>query len=148
MSSCDHNILSPSSFSWWGGYLNLKPNAKIIYPSLWFRPQVVNRTRLAEDMFPPHWMCIQTSDIDMVTFESNMASLIYDHIDDVYVYLCDAINKYPDRHIYYILIVLYMKLNNIVNDKNYITFLSEQDLDIINNHSLDDIYSIYNIKEY
>ena len=36
MSLCNHNIMSNSSFSWWGSYLNKNINKKIYCPSVWF----------------------------------------------------------------------------------------------------------------
>ena len=39
MSLCEINIMSNSSFSWWGSYLNKNINKKVFVPSIWFGPK-------------------------------------------------------------------------------------------------------------
>lgn len=52
MSLCQNNILSNSSFSWWGSYLNKNRNKKTFVPSIWFGP---NGEKNYEDIYENEW---------------------------------------------------------------------------------------------
>jgi hypothetical protein len=54
MTLCDHNIISNSSFSWWGAWLNTNPNKKVVAPSNWFKDKNIN----TKDLIPNNWEII------------------------------------------------------------------------------------------
>lgn len=54
MSSCKHNIIANSSFSWWGAWLNRNRNKIVIAPKKWFNTDSHN----AKDILPESWMKI------------------------------------------------------------------------------------------
>ena len=57
MSLCNHNVMSNSSFSWWGSYLNLNEDKKIFVPSTWFGPQ---GETYYQDVYEDNWIKIET----------------------------------------------------------------------------------------
>lgn len=58
-SKCAHNIISNSSFSWWGAWLNPNPEKKVIYPDPWFGFVVkIKKVFDTSDLCPDDWIPI------------------------------------------------------------------------------------------
>ena len=53
MSLCRNNIISNSSFSWWGAWLNNYQSKIVIGPSKWFGNSINHNTG---DILPENWI--------------------------------------------------------------------------------------------
>ena len=56
MGLCQNHIISNSTFSWWGVFLNKNLNKKIVAPSTWFGPKGPN----AKDIYESYWDVVET----------------------------------------------------------------------------------------
>jgi len=54
MSSCRHNIIANSTFSWWGAWLNSNPGKVVIAPEKWFADPEINKQ--TTDLIPEKWI--------------------------------------------------------------------------------------------
>ena len=54
MSACQHNIISNSTFSWWGAWLNPNPGKIVIAPYNWF----ASGHPVNPDIIPSNWVII------------------------------------------------------------------------------------------
>jgi len=57
MSMCKNNIISNSSFSWWGSFLNKNKTKRVIAPSIWFGD---NGPKNYKDIYENNWEIINT----------------------------------------------------------------------------------------
>jgi len=53
---CQHNIISNSSFGWWGSWLNNNPNKIVFAPKKWFK--ITDGTLDTKDLYPSEWKVI------------------------------------------------------------------------------------------
>ena len=56
MSLCSHAIIANSSMSWWGAWLQINPNKKVIAPKMWFGPDYKDKD--TSDLYYTGWILL------------------------------------------------------------------------------------------
>ena len=56
MTQAKYNIIANSSFSWWGAWLNARPDKTVIAPKTWFGPAYSHY--IMDDLIPEEWIVV------------------------------------------------------------------------------------------
>jgi hypothetical protein len=54
---CEHNVITNSSFGWWGAWLNKNPNKIVFAPQNWFKSNFKNQSE-TKDLYPDGWRVV------------------------------------------------------------------------------------------
>jgi hypothetical protein len=57
MGRCRHHIVANSTYSWWGAWLNHRPDKRVIVPDRWFNDPAMDRLAMSSTV-PPGWQRI------------------------------------------------------------------------------------------
>jgi hypothetical protein len=56
MSLCRRHVIANSSFSWWGAWLDRRPDSVVVAPRQWFGPR--RAARRSRDICPARWRLV------------------------------------------------------------------------------------------
>lgn len=58
MSHCKHNIISNSTYSWWGAFLNTNKDKIVVGPKYWFNPKGDYKETTSDRVLPKNWIAL------------------------------------------------------------------------------------------
>jgi hypothetical protein len=60
MALCKHNIISNSSFAWWGAWLGISNSKRVIAPINWVSKKYKGNVKIdSPDIVPPNWLRVE-----------------------------------------------------------------------------------------
>lgn len=85
---CKNNIISNSSFSWWGAWLNNNPQKKVVCPTPWFGRSYNDKS--TKDLLPENWVQLENK----LPFKMETKAIVLNVVDQIHYKLSKTYHKF------------------------------------------------------